>query len=378
MHGTQVLWMVHHNHNHCDFSEVNGEERGGGGGGEFDIGEWVRSSLLPFQSFIGLLLSYSLRSFSSIWHAVEKSFWSPLVSRKSYLQVCKQVIELMSDTRASDKCVQKPLRSFLIEDIIKHSPQRSRADSPLNDSRIEPKADVKWESPVWPPSSFLNHVLSQQQLALHQLHHQTHHPNHHPSHHPGHQHTHPTGHHHSHASSHHHSHHPGHHHPLPHLAYPLSTLAWMSSARGKPRRGMMRRAVFSDSQRQGLEKRFQVQKYISKPDRKKLAEELGLKDSQVKIWFQNRRMKWRNSKERELLSHGGSREQTLPTKNNPNPDLTDVGKFTSSATSSFHQHPLHHHDHRSLASPMSSPNNYSINVDSDSDSSSWESVWETL
>lgn len=55
----------------------------------------------------------------------------------------------------------------------------------------------------------------------------------------------------------------------------------MSSARGKPRRGMMRRAVFSDAQRQGLEKRFQVQKYISKPDRKKLAEELGLKDSQV-------------------------------------------------------------------------------------------------
>lgn len=77
------------------------------------------------------------------------------------------------------------------------------------------------------------------------------------------------------------------------LGYPLSTLAWMSSARGKPRRGMMRRAVFSDAQRQGLEKRFQFQKYISKPDRKKLADDLGLKDSQVKIWFQNRRMKWR-------------------------------------------------------------------------------------
>jgi len=46
---------------------------------------------------------------------------------------------------------------------------------------------------------------------------------------------------------------------------------------------MMRRAVFSDAQRQGLEKRFQVQKYISKPDRKKLAEELGLKDSQVGV-----------------------------------------------------------------------------------------------
>lgn len=56
---------------------------------------------------------------------------------------------------------------------------------------------------------------------------------------------------------------------------------WATNARGKPRRGMMRRAVFSDLQRRGLEKRFQLQKYISKPDRKKLAEKLGLKDSQV-------------------------------------------------------------------------------------------------
>ena len=35
-------------------------------------------------------------------------------------------------------------------------------------------------------------------------------------------------------------------------------------------------------------------------------------------------MKWRNSKERELLAAGGSREQTLPNKNNPNPDLSDT------------------------------------------------------
>jgi len=36
-------------------------------------------------------------------------------------------------------------------------------------------------------------------------------------------------------------------------------------------------------------------------------------------------MKWRNSKERELLSTGGCRQQTLPAKTNPHPDLTDVG-----------------------------------------------------
>ncbi|KAE8606125.1 hypothetical protein XENTR_v10010602 [Xenopus tropicalis] len=107
------------------------------------------------------------------------------------------------------------------------------------------------------------------------------------------------------------------------------TFSWPLAARGKPRRGMLRRAVFSDVQRKALEKMFQKQKYISKPDRKKLAGKLGLKDSQVKIWFQNRRMKWRNSKERELLSSGGCREQTLPTKFNPHPDLSDVGKKSS-------------------------------------------------
>ncbi|XP_059392007.1 homeobox protein DBX1-B [Carassius carassius] len=115
--------------------------------------------------------------------------------------------------------------------------------------------------------------------------------------------------------------------PASSSAVPIpGTFAWPLTTRGKPRRGMLRRAVFSDVQRKALEKMFQKQKYISKPDRKKLATKLGLKDSQVKIWFQNRRMKWRNSKERELLSSGGCREQTLPTKMNPNPDLSDVGK----------------------------------------------------
>lgn len=60
------------------------------------------------------------------------------------------------------------------------------------------------------------------------------------------------------------------------------TFSWPLAPRGKPRRGMLRRAVFSDLQRKALERTFQKQKYISKPDRKKLAGKLGLKDSQVK------------------------------------------------------------------------------------------------
>ncbi|XP_049268401.1 hematopoietically-expressed homeobox protein Hhex-like isoform X2 [Rhipicephalus sanguineus] len=162
-----------------------------------------------------------------------------------------------------------------------------------------------------------------------------------------------------------------------HHGFPLpATFPWAATARGKPRRGMMRRAVFSDAQRQGLEKRFQIQKYISKPDRKKLAEKLGLKDSQVKIWFQNRRMKWRNSKERELLSSGGSREQTLPTKSNPNPDLSDVTSPTSAAGST-NGHGAHPHqpvtaaaslaEHLMRASRDEDDDQRSVDVDSDED-----------
>ncbi|XP_050434105.1 homeobox protein LOX10-like [Adelges cooleyi] len=156
--------------------------------------------------------------------------------------------------------------------------------------------------------SLHQHIQNSTAAALHHIH---------SVHHQSHQH-----HHHIQGGGHlHHGHgavpHPGHLNGGAGIGAPTS--------RGKPRRGMMRRAVFSDQQRKGLERRFQLQKYISKPDRKRLADKLALKDSQVKIWFQNRRMKWRNTKERELLAAGtGSRQQTLPTRQNPNPDLSDV------------------------------------------------------
>ncbi|XP_043825175.1 homeobox protein DBX2 isoform X2 [Dromiciops gliroides] len=79
----------------------------------------------------------------------------------------------------------------------------------------------------------------------------------------------------------------------------------------KAQRGILRRAVFSDDQRKSLEKMFQKQKYINKTDRKKLSINLGLKESQVKIWFQNRRMKWRNCKEKEVLYNQYIKEEGL-------------------------------------------------------------------
>ncbi|XP_039293942.1 H2.0-like homeobox protein [Nilaparvata lugens] len=80
-----------------------------------------------------------------------------------------------------------------------------------------------------------------------------------------------------------------------------------SSANGmSKRKRSWSRAVFSNLQRKGLEKRFQIQKYITKPDRRQLAATLGLTDAQVKVWFQNRRMKWRHSKELKYHNQCGN------------------------------------------------------------------------
>jgi hypothetical protein len=58
---------------------------------------------------------------------------------------------------------------------------------------------------------------------------------------------------------------------------------------------IINRSVFSKQQRDGLEDAFSKTKYITKQQRVMLAQELNLKDFQVKIWFQNRRSKWRSS-----------------------------------------------------------------------------------
>lgn len=56
---------------------------------------------------------------------------------------------------------------------------------------------------------------------------------------------------------------------------------WSANTSPNSRRGILRRAVFSEEQRKELERTFRRQKYISKTDRNKLAANLSLKESQV-------------------------------------------------------------------------------------------------
>ena len=49
------------------------------------------------------------------------------------------------------------------------------------------------------------------------------------------------------------------------------------------------RTIFTDKQLQELESTFERQKYLSVQDRVDLAHRMGLTDTQVKTWYQNRR-----------------------------------------------------------------------------------------
>lgn len=59
------------------------------------------------------------------------------------------------------------------------------------------------------------------------------------------------------------------------------------------------RTIFKAEQLEKLELEFTHQQYMVGPERQDLATSLDLTEAQVKVWFQNRRIKWRKQNEEE-------------------------------------------------------------------------------
>jgi len=59
------------------------------------------------------------------------------------------------------------------------------------------------------------------------------------------------------------------------------------------------RTIFTPDQLERLELEFARQQYMVGPERLALAAQLSLTEAQVKVWFQNRRIKWRKQHEEE-------------------------------------------------------------------------------
>ncbi|XP_016112984.1 homeobox protein DBX2-like [Sinocyclocheilus grahami] len=118
----------------------------------------------------------------------------------------------------------------------------------------------------------------------------------------------------------------------------VGSVLWSPALSSRPRPGILRRAVFSEEQRRELERTFCKHKYISKTDRNRLATDLCLKETQVKIWFQNRRMKWRNSREKESTYTRPPMERLMLWSESEPADKT----HTSAQTKHTHTHsPVH-------------------------------------
>ncbi|CAB1329176.1 unnamed protein product [Coregonus sp. 'balchen'] len=72
------------------------------------------------------------------------------------------------------------------------------------------------------------------------------------------------------------------------------------------------RTAFTSQQLLQLENQFKLNKYLSRPKRFEVATSLMLTETQVKIWFQNRRMKWKRSRKAKEQAAKGQGDSDCP------------------------------------------------------------------
>lgn len=109
-------------------------------------------------------------------------------------------------------------------------------------------------------------------------------------------------------------------------------------------RGRRTRTAFSYDQLAALEGKFRLTRYLSVCERLSLALALGLTETQVKIWFQNRRTKWKKQNAgHDINGQNPHHHQSQQSQQQHTPSCHGVARALFSSHSSRLYHGLERH-----------------------------------